>query len=28
VSKVSGELITPQEVLDAISRVKSEIMDL
>jgi len=28
VSKVSGELITPQEVLDAISKVKSEIMDL
>jgi len=27
-SKVDGELITPQEVLDAISRVKSEIMDL
>lgn len=27
-SKVNGELITPQEVLDAISRVKSEIMDL
>jgi 2-oxoglutarate ferredoxin oxidoreductase subunit alpha len=26
--KVDGELITPQEILDSISRVKSEIMDL
>lgn len=27
-SKINGELITPQEVLDTIAKVKSEIMDL